>query len=335
MEQDKPSKAVPQLSAILKDSKSQELHADCLYRTGLAQELLKQPEEAAKTYRRLVESHPKSSLVPHALLRVAAVVIEKQPDAALTALDTITRDHAGFEHVAQARELTSEIRYRKAWDAYQEKEYAAAATAFDQLKEHETYGAESAYLSGVCYRNADKLPEAEACFVSLLQKYPDYKFSSDARNLLGELLSAQKKWKEAADHYGTYAGGIKDPKVRAETEVKRGIALYQLNQAPKARESLLYAADHGEPAVRARALFFMGELLLTQKKHAEAKDYFLKVGVLYRHEELTPASLLEAAKCLKVTGDTEQCRAVLQRLVKEFSESPHSKEAGQMLKGMK
>jgi TolA-binding protein len=257
------------------------------------------------------------------------------PDQALADLGRLTAEFPEFEHRGQARDLIAQIQYRQAWAAYKAEAWHKAADAFAQLQDHAVHGAEATYLAGVCYQRAGKPGQAEACLEHLLKEHADYQYAAEARELLGEMLTAQKKWQDAATLYASYAGDLKEPARRAEVELKHGMALYQLNQATRAREALQYAVDHGQPPVKAKALFFLGELLLMQKKYAEAKDYFLKVGVLYRHDELTPASLLEAAKCMRATGDTEQCRELLRRVADGYPKSPHAKEASDILGQLK
>lgn len=332
LDQQKPSEALKLLALVLADATCQELHPDCLYRTGLAHEQLKKTDEAKTVYRKLVDAEPKGALAPFALLRLAVLDREARPEVAMADLQRIATDFPKFEHAAQVAEVTSELQYRQAWDAFKKNDAAKAAVAFSLLKDHKAYGAEASYLAGVSFRNAGQPTEAEKHLAFLLKHHADYEFAADAREMLGELFSTQKKWQDAAQHYGAYVATIQEPAARAAVELKLGMSLYQLNQAPRAREALLYASEHGEAAVKAKALFFLGELLLLQKKHAEAKEYFLKVAVLYKHDELTPAALLEAAKCLKATGETAPCRTLLQRLATEYPTSEHAKEGGELLK---
>lgn len=331
LDQGKAAEALRQLDAILQDPKSESLHADCLYRRGLAYEALKKQDDALQAFDALIDRYPGDTLVPYALVRVSVLTREKNDRDELDPLRRIVKDFPDFEHLAEAKAMIDDAIYRQAWEHYDADEFLQAAALFDRLKEHKTYGAEAAYLAGVSFDKEEKPTEAERCLAFLLDQQPDYEFAGDARELLGELLSSQKKWQDAARHYGSYASGLTNPVGRAAAELKQGMALFQLNQAARAKTALEYASTHGEPAVKARALFFLGELLLMQKKHAEAKDYFLKVGVLYRHEELTPASLVEAAKCLRAIGDPKQSRAIIARLLKEFPDSPHAREGKKML----
>ena len=123
-----------------------------------------------------------------------------------------------------------------------------------------------------------------------------------------------------------------DAKRRADARLQAGLALYQLNQLPRAKELLGQALEEGEPSVQARATFTLGEIALTQGDAAAAKPLFLKVSVLYDSPDLTPAALLEAAKCMARLNENDKAKQLLESIVKDYPKSPVAPQARELLK---
>ncbi|MDP7639930.1 MAG: tetratricopeptide repeat protein, partial [Candidatus Hydrogenedentes bacterium] len=83
--------------------------------------------------------------------------------------------------------------------------------------------------------------------------------------------------------------------------------------------------DSGEKGARAR--YRLGELLEADEQFSEAARHFMRIAILFFHEELTPNSLFRAATCFEKSGDTARARSVLEELLKDYPESPRAGDA--------
>jgi len=327
----RPDVAIGLLSQVLEDPDAKELHPDCHYRMGLAWEQKGDAANAIAAFQRVLAAAPMDSLAPFAMIRLAALQRERAPADALQTLQRLLADHPRFAHRDQAEALIAEIRYREGWAAFRTNHYAQAVAWFEPLRDHPRYGAEAAHLAGLSCQQMGQFEAAERHWASLLEQWPAYPLASEVRERLATLLIERKKWADAVAQFGILAEAATNSLERARALLQQGMALYQFNQPVRARECLLAAAEHGAPAEKAKALFFLGELALLQKKPAEAKEYFLKSALLVRHEELTPAALLQAGRSLLALNDREQARAIFLRLKKEYPRSPQAVEADRLL----
>jgi TolA-binding protein len=321
----KPEEALKRLEAVKPGStvhgEAELLRAGALYQLGAAHEKGGAPERATKAYEELVAKYPKDRHAPYALLRLGALLLDKDGAAALRALERIGKEHPGFEHAAQADALIAHRRYTEALALFEAKQFDKAAPLFTALVDHAELGADATYTAALCHRNLNRLAEQEAMLKRLRDRHPDFKYATEVRRLLGTVLVDQRKWQEAATLYADWAAQEKEAAPRAEAQLRAGMALFQLNQVPRAKELLTAAAEHGEPHVKARATFTLGEMELGRKNSEEAKRLFLKVSVLYNDGELTPASMVEAAKCMRSLGDDAMARKLLEAVVKDYPES--------------
>ncbi|MHC4884047.1 MAG: tetratricopeptide repeat protein [Planctomycetota bacterium] len=323
--------AAKQFAAVLADPAGKALHAESLYRLGLAREKEKKATEALMNYARLLKEFGGHTLVPFALLRLGALNLEKDRTAAAQHLESLLKNHPKFPHRSQAQSLLQDVQYRSAWDHYKKKEHAKAAPLFLALKAHPKYGAESSYLAGIAYQTAKNRGAAEEAFRHCLKAHPKYQYAGEAQRLLGEILVAGQKWQAAATHYTAMLATATADKARGELSLKQGMALYQLNQLTRATASFKAAIEKGEPYVKARATFFLGEIAFQQKRYGEARDHFLNVSILYNHPELTPAALLEAAKCFGQMGQKDKRDKLLKTLLAKHGKSPHAKTARELI----
>jgi len=321
----KPEEALKRLEAVKGDSKlraeADALRAGALYQLGAAREKAGASGPAAQAYDELVRAYPEDRHVPYALLRLGALWLEKDRPAAMRALERLRTGFPGFEHAAEAEALAAHGRYAEAWELYEAKRYEQAAPLFAALADAPGVGADAAYTAVLCYRNMNRFQEQVALLRNLRERHPDFPRATDVRRLLGDALVAQRMWQEAATHYADWAKDEQAAAPRAEAQLKAGTALYQLNQIPRAKELLAAAAEHGEPYVKARATFTLGEMELTRQNPAEAKRLFLKVSMLFEHPELTPASMVEAAKCMRQLGEDDTARKLLEAVVKDYPEA--------------
>ncbi len=134
-------------------------HARALDRTG-------RKDEALATYRRVVETWPRSSLADDALLYAASVLKGRgRWDDARAMLDRIvaTYPDCGLKQTAL---------WQSGWAAYQAKEYPAAVAAFTKLTSSGGYREKALYWSGRAHQAAGEPDAATQCYTALRTEFP-------------------------------------------------------------------------------------------------------------------------------------------------------------------
>lgn len=333
---DDPDKALEHLAAVPKDASARDaaekLMPAATYQSGVKHEK-GDTAKATERFRTVVNSYPKDSTAPFARLHLAA--LEEAAGKRAEATDDLTRllaDYPDFPHRAQAESLFARVRYAEGLERFKANQFLEAAEFFEKAATDKELEASSTYSAALCYVRAEKPENAEPHLRSLLEKHSDYASAEDARIHLGNALVSLRKWQEAADFFLQRASNENDAVRRADFRLQAGLAFYQINQLPRARELLTQASEEGSPSVRARATFTLGEIALTQGDAATAKPLFLRVSVLYDSPELTPAALLEAAKCMSRLNENDKARQLLESIPRDYPNSPIAQEAKDLLK---
>jgi TolA-binding protein len=83
--------------------------------------------------------------------------------------------------------------------------------------------------------------------------------------------------------------------------------------------------------VGAKAQLQLAECRLAQKRYRDAAQTCLAMLDKYGYEEWSAAALLQAAEAYVLLQQTEQARQLLQRLLKEYPNTPAAKTAKQRL----
>ena len=160
-------------------------------------------EEALSYYRDFSDLHPQNDRVPYSIFRSALCHQQriKSPNRDQTAtrdaliyLDRLILRYPHSTYTAEAEELWREMRLQLARqimgiaDFYRKQdEYEAAATRYRSLlNEYPGLGldADALYKLGVCYRETDRVEEAERIFQAIVQNYYDSEVARDAERMI-------------------------------------------------------------------------------------------------------------------------------------------------------
>jgi TolA-binding protein len=231
--------------------------------------------------------------------------------------------------------------------------------------------AEALQELGLACLAGGELEEAERAFARLLAEQGASPLASEARFLLGECAFRRGDHGEAARRLaaardGGAAGDVRarvlfrlglslghlgrwsecEPALAelarafpafpnlAEGELWRGRALAALGKARAARAALerALALDSGELAAGAR--LELGRLAEGEGRLEDALSEYLKVALLYAHEELVGAALFGAGRVLEAQGAPEQAAARYRELVSEHAASADAPRARERLRAL-
>ncbi len=320
--------AVARYKEILEFVPGPATEEETLYRLALAHHNLQDAKASAEAFGKLVEKYPDSTHAAEAHLRIGDYLLSegKDPLKAVTAYEEAQRrDKSGPLAAAILRGL--------ALARYEAKDQDGAAEVFLKLmSEHPevSLGDKTYAWVGERFLEQKKWNEAALAFETLLKRNPDYAEADTVRLKLAEAREASGAVDEALKHYRALAesGG-------AELSAEARFQLAQaLEAAGKGEEAVkLYEetarTGTGERAVRAR--FRLGELAEARGDFAAAAGEYMRVAILFLHEELSPESLWRAGQCYEKAKQAEPARKAYQELVKDYPESEPAQKARQRL----
>ena len=186
---------------------------------------------------------------------------------------------------------------------------AGAARAFEAVveghEESELWG-ESLFLLGEARFRADDLDGASDALALLCRKLPGHEVAPKALFRLGLALGRLERWQEAEAALARLAKDHPDFPNAAEAELWRGRALAAQGSGRAARQAFerVLALDEGELAAAAR--LGIGALAEREGRLDEALSEYLKVAVLYAHDELVAEALVRAGGALEALGQPEK-----------------------------
>ncbi len=224
--------------------------------------------------------------------------------------------------------------YKQGFASMRGGDHAAAARAFAALTERhpasELYG-EALFLQGeMLFRQGDH-ERAAQCFQRLLGELPKHEVLPKALFRGGICLAHLERFAEAESALSDLARRFPEFENGVEAELWRGRALAAQAKDRSARQvfARVIASDGGVLAARAR--LGLGRLSLAAGDVEAALSEFLKVALLYAHDEEVAEALLLAGECLEAKGDVPKAHEQYREIVKEYPDSSSAAEAQRRL----
>jgi TolA-binding protein len=144
-------------------------HAECLYRED-------QIEQAATTYRRLVDKFPQSAYRPAALYALGIACQDlRRHDEALSAFDTFLTE-------SPHHELRVEVLMRKADSLAANRDWEDAAALFAHVAEADRYPLAdySLFRQAMCFEELSRHAEASALYRQVVDRFPTSQYAAAA-----------------------------------------------------------------------------------------------------------------------------------------------------------
>ncbi len=297
-------------------------------------------------------------LVAGALVETAYLALEEQDlESAEAALASARSRVPHDARTAEAAFHLGEARFERG-DSQQ-----ALLLYEDAIRAENPRAPDALYKLGFLRLQRGELEPAEQALRALLERAPENGLGAEARFLLGEVLYRRElyaeaaaelararpaaadvllarilfrlglalgrleRWSECEEALSELASRFGDFPNLAEAELWRGRALAAQKKTRGARAAFerTIALDPGELAAAARLA--LGALLETEGRTEEALSEYLKVALLYAHEESVAEALLRAGQALETLGQGEQARERYRELVSDHPRSAFAASA--------
>jgi TolA-binding protein len=204
----------------------------------------------------------------------------------------------------------------------------------DEHPEHELVG-EALFLLGESHFRQESWREAAQALERLRRDSPEHQVMPKALFRLGIALVELERWAEAADALSELARRHPEFENRVEGELWRGKALAAQGKHTAARQAFerVIADDRGELAAEAR--LGLGALHEARDQLEEALSEYLKVALLYAHDDKVAEALFRAGSCLERLGDLEKASLQYRELLDEHEDSPFAERARERLRALR
>jgi TolA-binding protein len=319
------AKASRKYDQILVASPNPYVEEQTLYRLALAHHNLAAYKESYETFLVLLEKFPKGRHRAEARLRVGDYLLRDagQPLNSMVYFEAALEDEPRDVHAGRALQGLALAHYAS-------KDYDGAAELFARtIAEHTGVPLDSeifAWTGEHLFSKGD-WDASIRVHEALRKRIPSFEAMDRVYFIIAEAQEKLGNEKESIATYATVIKAFPSGAFAGEARFRVARLREKVGDVKEAMAAYLESAetDSGEKGARAR--YRLGELLEADEQFSEAARHFMRIAILFFHEELTPNSLFRAATCFEKSGDTARARSVLEELLKDYPESPRAGDA--------
>ncbi len=321
--------AVEKYTQILKNPVDPLVEQDTLYRLAITYHNMKDYKSSADTFRKLLEKKPAAARRAESLFRIAEYLLREESDS-LKAMETYQEALEADPKGAFAGRALRGLALAR----YERKDYDMAAEQFLRLmKEYPDVSLnEDAFAwAGQRFFDQEKWDESARAFTALLVAVKGYPNPERVRFKIAECAEQSGDADKALERYQA----VVEAAPGSTTAVEATFRMAQLHESREEMEraSELYesAANTNNGDVAARARFRLGEIQEGREEYDLAARSFMRVAILFLHEELSPKALWRAGQCFEKAGANERARKAYDEILSDYPESAPAAEAKEAL----
>lgn len=317
---------------ILESAPQPLVEEQALYRLAIAKHNLKDYDGGIATLSTLLEKYPQTAYREEALFRVAEHTL-KVAGEAVKAVEL----YQALIDAAPDGPYAGKALLGMALARYEHKDYDQAADLFLKImEEREGTGLneESYNWTGQWFFDNKKWKEAARAFEALLKAVPAYPYADQVRLKIAECSEQAGDHEEALKQYGALAEASSTTATATEARWHMARIYEDQGDVEKAIERYEAAANSNSGDIAARARFQLGALYEKREDWEKAALSFMKVAILFLHEEMSPEALWRAGQCYEKVGQKDKARKAYGELLEDFPESPFAQKAGEAFKSL-
>ena len=335
--QDQPKQA---LEAIKQVERSELDQLDPSTRLALQNEKawclkqLNQLDDAAATYRALIDNGANPSLQIHALLELAEIEAGKKNCEEAVALLRRLHTIADSANVEIADDVRAQSLYRLGVCLFELNQPSeAAATLEEFLSEFPNHAlvASASFFCGEALLKTGKNQQAATHLSRVVENFKEDDTYGPSLLRLGECLAVLQRWARSEEVFGEYLQHEGDSEHWYQAQFGLGWARENQQRYDEAIAAYREVVQRHKGVTAARAQFQIGECLFAQRKLDEAVRELLKVDILYAYPEWSAAALYEAGRCFEQMGKPVEARAQYKTVSAKYSGTRWAELATQRL----
>lgn len=345
-----------------------DLAGEALLRSGDADFQAGRFPAAAGKYGRVAADTPKGAVQEEALYRLAVAHHNaKDYKSSVAVFTNLSKEYPKGANIAEAKLRIGDYLLREGKQPMESVAFFEAAHNLDPSGPHAGDALKGLALARF---ETNDLNGAADSFLKIIDEWPAVKLNEETYAWVGQHLFDEKKWAaaikafeamlarspeypnpervlfkiaEAREHGGDAKAALKEyaavldaaPRSAVALEAKYRMAkLYETEKkVDEAINLYLAAANANSGDTAARARFRLGEIYEDRGDFAEASRSFMRVAILFLHEELSPESLWRAGQCFEKNGDMPQARKAYREILDDYPDSAQVGKARARLEG--
>lgn len=317
--------AIAKYNEILAGEPSADVVEETLYRLAITYHNKQDFAGSAEAFGRLLERFPGTSKKAEAHRRIADYALREGGDPG-KAIDhyqaSLAAGASGKDRGACLKGL--------ALAQYEAQQYDAAAETFGKLlSDHPdvALNAETYLWLGQYLFDKGRWAEAAGAWNALLSASPEYEKRQQVRLQIGEALEHAGQMDEALAAYRAAINVDEASGLALQAKFNLGKILESQNKLDEAVSLYEEASRGADTDTASRAQFRLGELYTAQGKPEEAARAYMRVAILYMHEELSPESLWRAGQAFEEAQRPDDATKAYQELVSSYAGSEPATKA--------
>ncbi|MFO7974602.1 MAG: tetratricopeptide repeat protein, partial [Candidatus Hydrogenedentota bacterium] len=321
--------AIEKYKRILKTATDPAVRQEMLYRMAITYHNMQKYKESADVFEEILNSFPEGPHVAEAYLRIADYLVREGKDP-VKAIESYSR---AFETDPKGP-YTGRALKGLALARYETKDYETATDLFYRLITEfpDTELNEKSYLwTAEQLFDAKKYDQSATVLDALLEAMPEYASPNRVRFRIAECRELAGKNEEALHLYQNIVEQAPKSGEAVEACFRMGKLYEALKQPEKAFEMYQQAANTNTGDTAAQARFRIGELQEAEGEYEAAARSYMRVAILFLHEELSPESLWRAGRCYEEVNALEQAKKAYSEAVAEFPDTEQAKKAKERL----
>lgn len=323
------AEAISAYTTLLNTALDAQAEEETRYRLAVAQHNAEDYPASAASFLALVEEFPESAYCEEAWFRIAEARLREggDPSGAITAYQKVLDLAPTGDYVGRARRGL-------ALAHYEAKDFDNAATRFLQLlAEHpeielnaETYAWTAQY-----FFDQSRWAEAVTAFEALIAARPDAPETAQVRLLLAQSYEETGRDEDARKQYTEILTRAPESGVATEAGFRLGGIHEAAGESDEAIARYEAAANANVGDIAAQARFRLGALYEAQEDCEKASREYMRIAILFLHDELSPEALLRAARCFEKLDRAPQAKSAYEELIADFPESTQAAAAREAL----
>jgi TolA-binding protein len=291
-------------------------------------------DDAAATYRALIDDVTNPRLQAYALLELAEIEAGKQNHAEAVSLLRRLHKIAASPDAEIADDVWAQSLYRLGVCLFELNHPSEAAEVLDaflsEFPSH-TLVASASFFCGEALLKAGENQRAAAHFSRVVENFEEDDTYGPSLLRLGECLAVLQRWAASEAVFAKYLQHQADSEHWYQARFGLGWTRENQQRYDEAIAAYREVVQRHKGITAARAQFQIGECLFAQKKLDEAVRELLKVDILYAYPEWSAAALYEAGRCFEQMGKPVEARGQYQRVSAEHSGTRWAELATQRL----
>ncbi|MCI0364354.1 MAG: tetratricopeptide repeat protein [Phycisphaerales bacterium] len=295
---------------------------------------LDRTDEAAETYRTLIEAHPDQPITANALLELAEMYSTQKRQTDAEQLLVQLRSLISNKESSIAPEVQEQALYRLAVVSFELGRFDQSAEMFKQFISDFPKSdllASAHVFCGESLFKINRVQQASDHFQRVVEKYPDDPAFSTSLLRLGECQAAASQFEESEKTFAAYLEQFADSELWFQAQFGLGWAVENQGRHDEAIRCYRKVIEQHNGPTAARAQFQIGECLFARKRFDEAVRELLKVDILYGYPEWSAAALYEAGRCFEQLSRPAEARAQFQLVQEKYPDTEWAKLAAQRL----